>query len=322
MLVGSSGIEQSQVFKSFLLQGHQDAGNDLLPLYGLRLQTVGHHVVNVLDEDDVGLNLVQVLYQRTVSAGTEQQRAVGLTERRVVGIGSNSVCRRLLLREGDVVLDAILAGEAVGLLGNFLAEEVQMFVRDGEVDVSLTVGSSIECTLDQMLFHGRARALVVLMEEEHALWQLAVVQSFAAQHVGSNGFVVALGHKLFHAAALILQAHVVESIVEGKLLNLVKILLLEISGRNIAVTVDKSEHVLEHAAGGTRCRHELHHALALGLVLLPGFDILLALSLVWGNDAIADGCGSFESQERESCFKRFQLAGNLRFADSTLCDLF
>ena len=68
-----AAIQQVQIVESFLLQRYQHTGDNLLPLYGVSLQTVGHDVVDVLDEDDISLNLVQVLNQRAVTAGTEQQ---------------------------------------------------------------------------------------------------------------------------------------------------------------------------------------------------------------------------------------------------------
>ena len=63
---------------------------------------VGRHVVDILDEDQVGVDLVQVLDQRPVARGTEQQRAVVLPERRVVGIHGDGVGRRLLHPENEM----------------------------------------------------------------------------------------------------------------------------------------------------------------------------------------------------------------------------
>ena len=71
-----ASIQQAQILEGFLLQRYQYASYDLLPLNGIVLQAIGHHVVDILHKDNVSLNLVQVLNQSTVSTWTEQQRTV------------------------------------------------------------------------------------------------------------------------------------------------------------------------------------------------------------------------------------------------------
>ena len=96
---------------------------------------------------------------------TEQQRAVVVAERRIVGIGGNGVRRGFLLGEGDVVLDAILLGERVSLLCYFGLEKFHVLVRDGEMDMRLTIRGGIEGTLHEVFLHRGARSLGVLVEE-------------------------------------------------------------------------------------------------------------------------------------------------------------
>ena len=108
---------------------------------------------------------------------------------------------------------------------------------------------------------------------------LSVVQPLGLQHVGSYGLVVTLGDECLDTLALILLAGSIQLVVEGKLLDVVKILLLEIGCGYVVVGIHKGKHVLEHTAGGTRCGYKLHHLLAFGLVLLPSLHIRLALSL-------------------------------------------
>ena len=69
----STGIECAQVFESLLLQRDEYAGDDLFPLYGLGLQAIGHHIVDILDEDDIGIDLVEILDESTMTAGAEEQ---------------------------------------------------------------------------------------------------------------------------------------------------------------------------------------------------------------------------------------------------------
>ena len=175
-----------------------------------------------------------------------------------------------------------------------------MLVRHGEVDVGLAVRGGIERSLHQMLLHRRASTLGVVVEQEQALGQLSVVQSLGFQHLGGHGLVVAGSHQLLHALAAVLLAYGIELAVEGKLLDIVEIFLLEVGGGHVVLGIYKGEHILEHAAGGTRCGHKLHHLLTCGLILLPGFDILLAVACRRGNDTLADGGCGLQFQEREA----------------------
>ena len=77
LLVGVlARIQQLEIFEGFLLQSNQNTSDDLFPQNGIALQTVGHYIVNVLHKDNVGLNLVQILNQRTMSTWTEQQGTI------------------------------------------------------------------------------------------------------------------------------------------------------------------------------------------------------------------------------------------------------
>ena len=89
------------------------------------------------------------------------------------------------------------------------------------------------------------------MEQEQALGQLSVFQSFSLQHVSSNSLVIALSEEFLDALTLILLAGSIEFIIEGKLLDIVKILLLKISSRYIIIGINKGEHILKHTTGGT-----------------------------------------------------------------------
>ena len=74
-----------------------------------------------------------------MSTRAEKQTAVIIAEWGVVWISGNRIRRRLLLGEGDVVLDAVFLGEHVGLLSHLGLEELHVLVRDGKVNVGLTV---------------------------------------------------------------------------------------------------------------------------------------------------------------------------------------
>ena len=196
-----------------------------------------------------------------------------------------------------------------------------MLVADGEVHVGLAIAGSIERTLHQVLFHGRAGTLGILVEEQHALRQLSVVESLLVEHVGHHGLVVALGHELLDALAIVLEALLVECVVEGEVFYFGEVFLLEIGGGHIIVGTEEREHVLEHAAGSARCGNELHDFAALGLVGIPCVDILPLLVLIGSHDAMADAGCCLEAEERETGFELFELDVDLLWRDAFLSDL-
>ena len=85
-------FEYAGIFKGFLLERDKHAGYDLFPLHGLGLEAVGHNVVNVLYKDYVGIDFVEVLYQRAMTGGPEEQRAVTVAEQGIVGVHRHGVC--------------------------------------------------------------------------------------------------------------------------------------------------------------------------------------------------------------------------------------
>ena len=72
----NSCIQQTQIFESLLLQFYQYTSNNLLPDNCFRLQTVRHDIINILHKDNICFNLIKVLYQGTMTTGTEQQRTI------------------------------------------------------------------------------------------------------------------------------------------------------------------------------------------------------------------------------------------------------
>ena len=64
---------------------------------------VGYHVVYVLDENYVCVQVIEVLNESTVTARTEQNGTVIIAERTAVGISCNGIGAGLLLGEGNVI---------------------------------------------------------------------------------------------------------------------------------------------------------------------------------------------------------------------------
>ena len=95
-------VQNVQAVKDLLLQLQQNASQHLFVNYGGVLHPVGHDVVDVLDEDNVGTAFVEILYQRPVSGRSENQFPFVVTQGCVVLVDSDGVGVMLLLREGYV----------------------------------------------------------------------------------------------------------------------------------------------------------------------------------------------------------------------------
>ena len=246
-----ASIQQLKILERFLLQGNQHTCYDLFPQYGVALQPIRHHVINVLHKNNVGIYLVQVLNQRTMSTWTEQQGTVSIAEWSTVRISCYSIRRRLLLRESDIVSNTIFLSIHVCFLSDLLLEELHVLMRNGEVNMRLTIGSCIERTFYQVLLHRSTRTLWIVVEQEQALGQLSVVQSLCLQHVGGYCFEITLLNQSLDTLAIVFLANSVELTIESKLFDIIKIFLLKVSCGFVVIGIHKSEHVLEHAAGCT-----------------------------------------------------------------------
>ena len=88
---GAARIERADILETALLQFEQQSCQHLLIGYRVAAAGVGGHVVDVLDEDEVGVDLVEVFDQGAVSRRTEKQFARIGAEERVVGTATVSV---------------------------------------------------------------------------------------------------------------------------------------------------------------------------------------------------------------------------------------
>ena len=229
-----------------------------------------------------------------MTAGTEQQAAIGIAEGRVVGIGCHGVGAGFLLRETDVVLHAKLLFVLRGFLLHEGFEEGAMLGRYGEVHAHGTVARlAIACTFHEVLFEGRASAVCIAVELEEALGQAAIVQAILAQHCGSHCLVFTFAEQGMHTLAVQLLAGSVEVFKEGCVVNALEIFLLEIGLGSIVGGIHKGEDVLEHTAGGTRSGHKLHHlVLRVGSIFIPSSDEGSLFFLAGHEDALTHGGGT------------------------------
>ena len=154
------------------------------------------------------------------------------------------------------------------------------------------------------------------MEEQQALGQLTVVESLGQEQV-SHDILVASGlDELAHAHALIGLALLAQSLAESELLDIVKEVLLEVGGGHIVRCVEEGKHILEHAAGRTACRHELHHMVSLTYILCPCGLVCGLVGIRGRHDALLHRGSGLYTQEWETRLYLFELFLYLLFGDT------
>ena len=84
-------IDESKVFCNCFLQKDKVSADYLLETDGYIAFRHWNHIVDVLDENHVGIALVEILNKSTMAGRTEQQRAVGVAEWSVVLVDGNCV---------------------------------------------------------------------------------------------------------------------------------------------------------------------------------------------------------------------------------------
>ena len=244
------GLEDALLFR------HQHTGQDLFVANRIFLETVGHDIVDILDEDDIGVLVIEVMNEGTVSARAKEQFAVRSAEGCSVGIGSQGIGGGQLLGESDVIVHAVFLLKALQVIGYMLSKERQMVVRDGEVQVHDTLGSGIESTFNEVFEGRRAGTVSVSMEEQQTLGQGTVVHIFEQV---TNGRLTLFAFELGTERKLILVRQKLRD--EGCLDTVVEVL----------------EQVLEHTRSGTAGRNEFLYRVSLIEVLLPESDEMLLL---------------------------------------------
>lgn len=95
----SAAVEQSEIVEGLLLLADEYAGNEFLVFCCLWLETVWHNVVDILDEDDVGIEVIEIFDEGSVASWAEEYLPVLSSEGCVVGVGGYGICARLLLGE-------------------------------------------------------------------------------------------------------------------------------------------------------------------------------------------------------------------------------
>ena len=107
-------VKQPQVFKNLFLYAYQNSGQQLLIGDGVVLEMIGYHIVNILDKDDVGVQVIEVLNEGTVTSGTEQYGTVVIAEGGAVGSGGYRIGAGFLLGERYAVSGSVAFGKCLG----------------------------------------------------------------------------------------------------------------------------------------------------------------------------------------------------------------
>ena len=103
--------------KSLLLERYQYTGNQFLIKHCIAFQFIRNHIVNVLNKNNIRIQIIQILNQRTMPAGTEQKLTV-IAEWLVFHISGNCISAWFLFGESDIIIYAITFGKSIDFFGN------------------------------------------------------------------------------------------------------------------------------------------------------------------------------------------------------------
>ena len=253
-----------------------------------------------------------------MTSGTEQQFAVFGTEGRIVSIGSHGVRTGFLLAERYVKMDAVLVLISGKYTLNQLLEQSFMFRTYGEMDLCLALRTGIQSRLNQMLFQRSTRSRGIFMELEKSFGQLAVIKALVLEHIADYSLVLAFGNELIHSLAFILAARIVQVVKEGKTVDILEVGFFKGRSGLVVRSVEEFEHILEHTAGRTACRHKLGNDMTLVLVLVPSLQIIVYIMTGRNHNIRSDGRSTLEFQIRETRLETLQLIKQLLFCYSFL----
>ena len=138
------------------------------------------------------------------------------------------------------------------------------------------------------------------------------------EQIGYDGFVVAFVEELADAFSFVAATLLAESFTEGEFPDVIEEGTFEVGDRFIVVGFKEGEEILEHATGCTGGWYELHNLVTIPLIGFPCIDIGLSLVVGGCEDAMSDGGGSFDFQERKSCLECIELLIELFFGNAFL----
>ena len=304
----------------------EDAAEQFLVLDGACAVSVGHDIVDVLDEYHRSVDVVEVLYQGTVAAGTEHKASGVVAEEFVVGCHGDGVGRRFLLGHGHFILHSELLLHLRQRFGELGFENLAVVGRNGEVQTHLAaLRRGRHGAFGELFLHGRAhRAVGVAVECQQRLGQLSVVETLALDDGSHQVFVAACLDKTFGGRTLAVSlGHgflklVIESEVPDALHQLSHGAACR---RHILLAVDKSEESLEHARSRARCRDELQNIAAILEKTFPAGLGGFAELVVHCQHSLAGSRRHGYAEIRKTCTEALELCLHSLDADAFFLEL-
>ena len=174
-----------------------------------------------------------------------------------------------------------------------------MLGADGEVHVHPSVASAgIECALHEVLLQRGARAPRVVVEQQEALWQLAIGEALGAEQIVDDGLVLPGLHQLVDAPSLAVDEGGVQLLRESKVVDVGKELLDERCRGLVSHVILNRCFYLYELLGECKLIDEfsLQHV---GHVDARHV-VVLSFVVAGHGDALSGRCGCAQAQERES----------------------
>ena len=313
-LHGRGLVQFAQIVKNLVPQFQGHTHEHLLVFRRNGQEFFMRHIVDVLDAHQFLFHLVQVVDEGAVTGGTEEQGAIGLTERFVVRVHCDGIRGFVLEGETDVVFDAVaFLVYGFNLRDGGLKQRL-VFRGDGDGKVAGAVCvAHVLLGLYQVLRDGGTDLLRIPVELKDALGfgtigQSLFLEEFAQRGLAVGGAVLGLSEELRRIKCEVLDA--------GGELGAGGIGLQVFSffqGRKAA------EHVLEHAGGGTGGGYEFALAGNIGLLII-GDGILDGLGIQHHDAAFRCG-GAYDFHPRETAFEVFYLLFDLTQAGAAFLNL-
>ncbi|CCZ70987.1 oRF2 [Bacteroides sp. CAG:702] len=165
-------IQQFQIIECLFLKRHQHTCQQFFVGHSIFFQPVRNHVINVLDKHNIGIQIIQVFNQCSMTTRTEYQLPFIIAERFVVHVCCDSICTGFLFGERNIIFHFILFRIFTDFGIHQFGKQCTMFGRNSEVYIYLTgFSGSIQSTFYQMFFQWRTYPVSISMELQQALWK-------------------------------------------------------------------------------------------------------------------------------------------------------
>ena len=165
--------------------------------------SVGHDIVDVLYKDHIGVKIVEVLDQRAVSAGAEEQLAV-LSVGSSVGRDSYCVSAWFLFAVADIEPYAIFVSEMSGGFLDFHSHKGQVVFGNCEMHAYISSFFGSICrAFGQMFLKGGARCAGHFVELNQGFGEVPVVQAALVDQRACYVFVSFLPYEGVYAQPVV-----------------------------------------------------------------------------------------------------------------------